>query len=55
MKSWQQEQGESRTRATVRKLHAKGVPVREIASRLDISTQAVYKHLKKLREMERAS
>lgn len=34
----------------VQKLHLAGLPVRAIAKALDLSTQGVYWHLKRLRE-----
>ena len=38
----------STTREEIRKLHGAGMTVREIAKRLDLSTQGVHYHLKKL-------
>lgn len=46
---------ESPTRTVVRLMTAEGKSVREIASVLGISTQAVHKHLKKMRGDERKS
>lgn len=46
---------DSPTREQVRRLQAKGLSVREIATLLSISTQAVYKHLRKIEQQKAAS
>ena len=43
---------DSETRRKVRLMTAEGVPVRQIALALNISTQAVYKHLRKMKAQE---
>lgn len=37
-------------RQTVLEMHLQGLSVREIAKRLDVSTQRIYQQLKRLRE-----
>lgn len=43
------------TRTRVQEMRTKGLSVREIATILGISTQAVYLHLKALRENEQVA
>lgn len=43
------------TRERVRDLHAQGFKVRQIALALNVSTQAVYQHLRKIEAGEQAS
>ena len=41
----------TKDRKQVLRLYKKGLPVREIAVQLDLSTQRVYQQLKRLREL----